>query len=312
MSKTMIIFLHGQDSYRLRKKLEEFISNYKEKNSSGFNFRSFEGEKLIYQDFKDEFRQTPMFKEKKLVILKDVIGNKEFKEDFLKEKKKFIETDDVIIFTEERELPGKDALVNFLKKEAKVQEFAPLAGAKLKTWVQKEIESYGLKVGVQALDKLINYTGSDLWQLSNEILKIAAYKNKKGEVGEEDVELLVKPKIEADIFKTIDAIAQRDKGKAIRLIHGHIEKGDSPLYLLSMINFQFRNILEIKDLLEKGRPLSQAKLHPFVARKSAQQAGQFTLEELKKIYRKIFKVDFNIKTGKIEPETALDLLIAEI
>jgi DNA polymerase-3 subunit delta len=312
MPKDMIILLHGQDNYRLRIKFDEIVKNYKEKNSSGFNFRSFEGEKLSYQDFKDEFRQSPMFKEKKLVVLKNVIGNKEFKEEFLKEKKKFLKTDDVIIFTEERELPGKDALVNFLKKEAKAQEFAPLTGIKLKSWIQKEIESYGLKIGAQALDKLVNYAGGDLWQLSNEILKIAAYKNKKGTVSEDEIELLVKSKIETDIFKTIDAIAQRNKSKAFDLIHKHIEKGDNPLYLLSMINFQFRNIIEIKDLLENGKPLSLAKMHPFVARKSAQQAGQFTLEELKKIYHKIFKVDFSIKTGKIEAELALDLLIAEI
>ena len=36
------------------------------------------------------------------------------------------------------------------------------------------------------------------------------------------------------------------------------------------------------------------------------------MPQLKKIYQKIFQVDFDIKTGKIEPETALDLLLAEI
>jgi DNA polymerase III delta subunit len=36
------------------------------------------------------------------------------------------------------------------------------------------------------------------------------------------------------------------------------------------------------------------------------------MPELKKIYRKIFQIDSDIKTGKIEPETALDLLLAEI
>ena len=307
----MIIFLYGEDSYRLKKKLSEIIENYRKKNSSGFNFKSFEGEKLSYLAFKEEFRQTPMFKEKKLAVLKNVFLNQDFKNSFLNEGKKFSDSDDVIIFTEEKEFPAKDPLVKFLKANAKIQEFSPLTGVKLRNWVQKEMDGYGLKAAPRVIEKLIVHTGNDLWRLSNEIIKMAAYK-KGGAVESEDIDLLVKPKIETDIFRTIDAIAQRDKGRAFELIHKHLEKGDNPLYLLSMINYQFRNILEIKDLLEKGKPLSQLKMHPFVARKSVQQAGQFSLDELKKIYRKIFRADFSIKTGKLEAGIALDLLIAEI
>ena len=131
-----------------------------------------------------------------------------------------------------------------------------------------------------------------------------------------DVELLVKPKIETDIFKTIDAIASKNKKQALELLHKHLEKGDSPLYLLTMINFQFRNLLIIKDLIRKGRPFytfqKATSLHPYVVKKSYSQTQRFTIEELKKIYLKIFQVDLAVKTGKAEPETALDLLIAEI
>jgi hypothetical protein len=36
------------------------------------------------------------------------------------------------------------------------------------------------------------------------------------------------------------------------------------------------------------------------------------MPELKKIYQKIFQVDSDIKIGKIESETALDLLVSSI
>jgi DNA polymerase-3 subunit delta len=174
--------------------------------------------------------------------------------------------------------------------------------------------------------------------MENEIKKLANYKNgpasakavsfaevasateaesagkKKIEV--KDVELLVRPKVETDIFKTIDAISERKKSRALMLLHQHLEKGDSPLYLLAMINFQFRNLLMIKDLIEKNTPyykiINKSKLHPFIVKKSYQQAQRFTLQQLKKIYQKIFQVDYQIKTGKIEPEVSLDMLITEI
>jgi len=40
--------------------------------------------------------------------------------------------------------------------------------------------------------------------------------------------------------------------------------------------------------------------------------NQFSIEQLKKIYQKIFQADSDIKTGKIEPELALDLIVASI
>ena len=100
------------------------------------------------------------------------------------------------------------------------------------------------------------------------------------------------------------------------LLKAHLEKGDNPLYLFSMINYQFRNLLVVKDLIERNRPYytisKTSNLHPFVVRKSYEQAGKFSFPELKKIYRKIFQVDLAIKTGKINPETGLDLLLSEI
>jgi len=49
-----------------------------------------------------------------------------------------------------------------------------------------------------------------------------------------------------------------------------------------------------------------------VVRKSYELCQRFTLSEIKKIYQRIFLADFNIKTGKIEPQTALDVLISGI
>jgi len=307
----MIIFLHGPDNYRLREKLKDIVEQYKRNHKSGLNLKFLDGAKLDYQDFKEEFQQASMFKEKKLVVLNDVLDNEEFKKSFLENYQKFAKSDDIIVFCEEKEVSVKDPLVKLLLKEAKTQDFPLLNGAKLKNWIRKETDKYGLKLDPQAVDKLSVFVGNDLWQLDNEIKKLAAYK-KGGRVSNKDIGLLVKPKIEPDIFKTIDAIAKRDKKTALALIHQHLEKGDNPIYLLHMINYQFRNMLVVKDLLERGKSPNQAKLHPFVVRKSLELAQKFTLEELKKIYHKIFKADFNIKTGKLESEAALDLLIAEI
>jgi len=311
----MIIFLYGPDTYRSRRKLNEIIEYHKKTHKSGLNLKFFEGKELNFQDFKDELQQASMFKEKKLMVLTNVFLNLPFKEEFLKKGKNFVDSEDIILFYETGTIPERDSLFNFLIKHAKSQEFKPLEDQKLKNWAKKEFESYQANINSAALDQLINYIGNDLWHLSNEIKKLVSYK-KGQKIEVKDVELLVRPKIESDIFTTIDAMAERNKKIALSLVHKHLEKGDSPLYLLSMINFQFRNLLMIKDLIQKHHSLyllsKMTNLHPYIIKKSYSQAQKFTTEELKKIYQKIFQVDLAIKTGKVDPETGLDLLITEI
>ncbi len=310
----MVILLYGEDSYRSRQKLNEIIEHYKSIHKSGINLKYFEGKDLNFEDLKEEFRQTSMFDEKKLLVVNDVFSNGDFKEKFLKNQKEILDSKEVILFYEEG-TPKEEQFLKFLKLKADCQEFKPLKGESLKIWLKKEFADYRADISPEAQELLIDFVGNDIWQLSNEIKKLVSFKSKKS-ITPEDVGLLVKSKIESDIFKTVDAIAQRNKKQAIFLIHKHLETGDSPHYLLSMINFQFRNLLIIKDLIEKNRPyyaiLKISKLHPFVVRKSYQEANKFTFPELKKIYQKIFQIDLAIKTGRVSPEAALDMFLAGI
>ncbi len=331
----MIIFLYGEDTYRSREKLHEIIASYQKIHKSGLNLKYFLGTEISFDALKDELRQTSMFKEKKLIILVDIFSNSEFKERFLESGKSpnkfWLGDENIILFYEQNSVPKEDPLLLFLKKYSQSQEFQPLGGQKLESWVKKEFENYGAKIEERVLDKLIDFVGNDLWQMANEIKKLVSYRapRQRGEGGKEnevlfdhkkgvrieleDVELLVRPKIETDIFETIDAIASKDKKRALKFIKAHLERGDSPLYLFSMIVFQFRNLLMVKDLIERNLPsYFLTGLHPFVIKKSILLSNKFRFLELKKIYQKIFQIDIDIKTGKIEPEIALDLLITEL
>ena len=308
----MIIFLYGPDSYRSRQKLREIIESYKKIHKSGLNLRYLNDSELNFQILEDTARQKTMFKEKKLLVLTDVFSNPEFKKEFLKKGQDFIESENIIVFHEENEISKKDSLFVFLKKNAKSQEFKLLTGQNLKKWARKQFKDSRAKINEETLDMLVMFVGNNLWQMANEINKLASFKYGE-EINVKDIKLLVKPKVEPGIFKTIDAIASKDKKRALRLLKDHLKKGDSPFYLFSMINFQFRNLLIIKDVLEKNlSPFSSTKLHPFVIKKSCALSRRFQFLELKKIYQKIFEIDLNIKTGKIESSTAIDLLISGI
>jgi len=300
----MIILLYGEDTYRQKEKLGEIMEEHKQKHKSGLNLRYLEGKNISFDDLRNEMLGISMFKEKKLVVVLDPLSNSKLKEDFLEKGEAFIASDNVLLLVEQAKILKADKLLKFLEKKGKIQEFELLTGVKLKNWIKKEIEEKGGTINEAALEKLIEYVGSDLWRMENEVLKLVNYSKN---ITEKNIDLLVHPSHETNIFDTVDAIAAKNKRKAMDLIKSHIEKGESAIYILAMIASQIRNIISVKG----GGP-GQLGMHPFVFRKTTYQANNFNLEELKSIYARITQLDSEIKVGKINQSIALDVLISEI
>lgn len=303
----MIIFLYGPDSYRSKQKLDELITQYKEVRKSGLNLIFIDAKESSVKDLLDNFKTVSMFAEKKLVVIKNVFLNKKFQEDLEEEIKGLEKSENIIVIYENDAVDKRGKLLKLLEKQVKCQEFELPDFKTTKTWLKKELEKNKIKMEAVAEDLLLNFVGNDLWSLHNEVIKLSSYKYGKV-ITTDDIKLLVRPKIDNDIFKTIEALASKNKKLALDLIYKHIENGDHPLYLLSMISYQFRNLL----ILKEAGYAKKTGLHPFVVQKTMPLCGKFTFDELKKIYWKIFEIDTDIKTGKIDAELAIDMLVAEI
>jgi DNA polymerase-3 subunit delta len=318
----MIIFLYGKDTYRLQQKLKEIEAQYKEIHKSGLNLEKIDALQIEFEEFTDKLFQYSMFIEKKLFFLENLFSSQKFKEKFLEKIKEIAKSQDLIVVFEKKELLKKDKLFLGLKKYGKSQEFESLKGKMLENWIKNEFQKEKIKVSEQAMNLLLEFIGNDLWQLSNEIKKLVCLKKPLKandlieEVKSKDIEILVKPKLEANIFKIIDALSQKNKKKALKLIQESLLKENKPLAILNMINFQFRGLLIAKTLMEEGKTLDDFLklniLKPYPTRKCWYASTGFSLNQLKKIYQKIFEADLSIKTGKIQPEEGLKMLVAEI
>jgi len=292
--------------------LRQIIDEYQRKYKSGLNL-NFLKENETFKDLRDYDKQTSMFDEKRLIVVYKTFSSEKIKNGLFENYEEIASSENIFVLYEEGDIKKGDKLLKLLsteKKRAMIQEFCPLSGKKLSLWIKKEFEKRGSKVSEDAVLRLQETGGEDLWRIKNEIAKLSLYKK---EIKKEDVDYMVSARIEADIFKTIDAMAEKNKEKALFSLYNHLEKGDSPLYLLSMIIYQFRNLIIVSELLEKDYSYEVAKeksgLHPFVFKKTRNQTEKFSLEELRKIYDKLFEIDLQTKTGQIDPVLGLHLFL---
>ncbi len=308
----MIILLYGADTFRSREKLKEVVNEYQAKHQSGLNLLRFN--KPSMEEIRQSVEMVSMFEEKKLLILENVLADKKFSEDFFAyaKKNKLKDNSEVILVFYQSD---KLAISKFKKQLSMQQEFKQLSGWELTDWVKKRAKKHRAEINNLAVNKLIAYTGQDLWQLDNELQKLSSYKA-GGLVQPEDVDKMIKAKADINIFKTLDALAAKDKKKALRLLHEHLTEGENEIYLLSMLVYQLRILLRLKDLIDKGTPYSElakiTKLHPYVIKKNSSQLRNFSMDQLKRIYQSLLELDLQIKTGRLDGLIGLDLLIGEI
>lgn len=312
----MILLLHGEDSYRSHQKLNQIKEEFKKQDPSGVNLIVLDGEILGLEDFKNQVQSIGFLSEKRLVVVQDLFFKGKIQKEIIEYLESYEGSSD-IVFYEEAKLDGR--LIKKFPKNIEIEEFNLLKGFALNKWVEDEFKKQEMRVEKAAVEKLVLYVGPDLWQMVNEIEKLITFKAQSSEpkaqsvILASDVELLVKANFNNSIFDLVDAIGNKRSKLATKLIYKFLESGESGLSILGMINWQFRNLLMVKDLLASGASQSEiikkTGLHPFVAQKTTWQAKNFEINELKKIYGKLVGADQAIKTGQIEPDLALELLV---
>ncbi|MEK7134846.1 MAG: DNA polymerase III subunit delta [Patescibacteria group bacterium] len=305
----MIIFLYGQDSYRINQKIKEIIKGYEAKNPSGLNLINLDLTENRLEDFFESAKSSSLIPEKKLIILKNIFGaDSEALLKFLKSQN-LNKKDDIILIIVTSGDSGKDKLFEYLiKKPNQAQNFKPLRTYEIKSWAKQFSNSLGIDLTGEALDFLISNLGLNLWRLDCEIRKLADFKI-KGVVSKSQVEELIVPSANYNVFRLTDALAKKNKKKALEALYVALDNGEKPTELLGLLAWQIRNLLRFKSNPDKS---SDLKLHPFVLGKTRESARFFSIEELKAILSKIIDLDLAFKTGDLNEKTALSLLISEL
>ena len=174
----------------------------------------------------------------------------------------------------------------------------------------------GGSISPHALHTLVSSAGNDLTLLANEIEKLVLFKRDDGAIEAEDVSRLCPYAAEASIFDLVDALGNRSGKQAATLLQRKLQEGADPFYLFAMIVRQFRLLIQTKELADDGRrPPAVADalhIHSFVAGKMYQQSQRFTLPQLEQIYAHLLETDVNVKTGRADMVTSLNLLVAAL
>ena len=307
----MIIFLYGEDEYRLKQETSSVIQKYKNKYPNGLNLFGFDLASDDVKNLEDAIKTSSFFNDVKLIVVKNSFLEKENTENIHQLVKNYDIKNDkltVVLFSEllpEKDLKAKDGKLFTLlsDKNNLVRNFEKLDGIKLENWLKKEFSLRNCSISTLSAKKLIQAVNKDISRLSAEIDKLSNYRL-KGEITPSDIDSLVNRDVELSIFHLIDAIAAKDKVRALGLLYQELQTGRDLYYILTMITYQMRNMLIIKDLASRNLSAQEiankSKLHPFVIKKSLGFLRNLSIDESRDYFNLSCQADRLIKDGRMD------------
>ncbi|HEY8449476.1 MAG TPA: DNA polymerase III subunit delta [Bacillota bacterium] len=263
-------------------------------------------------------RQLPMLAERRIVIVRADAwlggeGKLEARDAALLEQylEQPVPTTSLVLTVEQ--LDRRLRLAKRLEQVAVIVDCAPRSPGEVAAWLRQAAAGAGGRITPAAAQLLVERVGTDLRRLRNELDKLLAYAGKDA-IDPSHVVALVAEAAEGRIFSLLDALFQRRSDAAQRELQRLLDGGEPPLRILAMLHRQIRQAVQIKALKERGATAEavqkQLRLHPFVARKLFRQMDRWTLDEAVHALLDAVAAEAAVKTGRLDPEVALQLLVA--
>lgn len=321
--KTFYI-LHGEDDFSLDQEVNSLRGKMGDDNG-GLNTSEFDGTAVSVAEVLNAVSSYPFLADKRLAIVKGMIGwitrkgagetGKKAVEQLVSALPGLPEWSR-LVFVERDTLSDSNKILKLARELENGYEKSFSAPKDSTGWILRRAkDAYQVEIQPAAAAALASVIGNDLRRADNELVKLVSYVDGARPITEEDVSLLTPYVAEAEIFKMVDALAEGRGGDALAMMHRLLmEKDNDPFKIYGMIVRQFRLLLTAKEFLvgggAPGQMAEELHMNPYVAKKLTQQARAFTLPQLEQVYRALLDNDIRMKTGRIEPNLALDLLVA--
>jgi DNA polymerase-3 subunit delta len=180
-------------------------------------------------------------------------------------------------------------------------------------WILRRVAAKGGRISRDAAAVLAETLRDDLGRINQEVEKLITYAA-EGEVSPSDVRLLVIEAREENVFRLVDAVGMRDRRQALSVLHELLREGTPVQVMLAMVARQLRLLLQVREQMGKtsdqGVIAGELGLRPWQVRNLVTQARRFGAGDLERAYHQLLGTDQSIKTGRLEPEVAADLLVA--
>jgi len=325
-----IYLFDGDDEFAINESIDRIRTRLGDANIAGMNTTQLDGRSFSLNQLKDAVASVPFLATKRLVILthptaslKDKTEQEEFI-NFLNAEKptaKLVLVDYEFLTNDRDKKEGK---LNWLEKWASspqqakrvyIRHHPQPSGVLMVKWIQEHVKTMGGQISPQAAVLLANQIGDDTRLATQELTKLLTYVNFTRPVDIDDVEHLTPLTAKIGDFELVNALRDRDQRKAQALLHRSLQE-DDPLQILQSIVYQIRLLIVAREILDEHGTINDfpksLNIKYYPAKLALESASRYSIKFLEMIYHRLLDLDEAIKTGQMDADLALELLVIEL
>jgi DNA polymerase III delta subunit len=304
----MVYTLTGANTFLLRAALDERVKRFVAEHGD-FGLERIDGEEAAYDRMRESLESMPFLASKKLVVLRAPSANKQFVEHAEKLLSSVTEDTDVLIV--EPKLDKRLSYYKYLKKHTEYQEYNELDEMGLSKWLAAQAKEQGGALSTADARYIIDRIGVGQQRLSNELAKLLAY---NPSITRESIELLVEMTPQSTIFELLDAAFAGKPARALALYDEQRKSGVEAQQITAMLGWQLHIVAVVKMAGDRDPTLiaKEAKLNPFVVRKTSAVTRSLSVLALKKLVSAALNLDIRLKSSAIDADEAARLFILQL
>lgn len=302
--------LESSDGIVLDKKIDKIISST---NFSNASKSSYDIEEKDLSDALEDLDTYSFLNDKKIIIIKNPFYN--YNEKKFNHLLKYIDN------------PNPDNLLILVceKLDSRLTATKKLKSSKNIEILKLEVNPYqyvknilkDFKIGEDTINLLVEKCKGDITRLDSECNKLMLYKDNSKEITNTDVSNMVIEKLGESneiLFSFVNSLLSKDTTNSFKYYKDLTKYNIDSNSIIGLVTSQTRLIYQVKTLADKG--LSNELIKDTLGVKSVFQIKkiknyiyQYSYKELANLISSLALVDLNIKSGKLDANMAIDMLL---
>ncbi|MFT5862095.1 MAG: DNA polymerase-3 subunit delta [Flavobacteriales bacterium] len=307
-----IYFLSGEEPYFIDQISDYIEDNLLDEADKGFNQMVLYGRDVTVEDIVGNAKRYPMMAERQVVIVKEA---QELSRTIDK-LSSYVDNPQpstvLVVCYKYKKLDGRKALAKSLKKSGIHYESKKLYENQVGDWLRRVLIDEGYHIQPKAAQILVDYLGTSLGKIKNELEKLMIVLPKGSEITPEAIEENIGISKDFNSFELRKAVGERDVVKAQRIAQYFTQNPkDNPLVLtISSLYGFFSNLLKYHGLptKDKGTVAKVLGVNPFFVGEYTTAARHYPMKKVSQIVTLLREADVKSKGVGASQFAAHDIL----
>ena len=310
---TTLLLFHGEERFLIAESARATLDAWKADLVSDFGFDALEGTGLTPARLQDSILQAPFLDPYRAVHVRMLPATRA--ESMAPALGEIPPTTRLLITVAGRLGPGNKLVKAVSSAGGNAHEMQHLKGRALSEWAAKRAtETHGLTAAIAA--QVVRVTPPDLSIVDSELSKLAAYKASGSKLTNEAVAELLAGGREDEIFRLTDNLLPRPSPQAMQIARSLTRGGMQPTSVAYRMARHVALVLEVHARQERGESLQQVQdamaEHRFVIQKAFEVAQGADPDRLENALKAIRDYEWEVKSGQIDAELGLDVLLTRL